>query len=80
MAFIEFNPFQTTITRRDGARASDDSYINMLATDAEIFEIMKQDVRRGIRMFQYPLPAQQCFGRNGDFILRWFPQATCSPY
>jgi len=51
-SLIEFNPFQTTQTRRDLARPADDSYINMLASDAEIFEILKTDLRRGIRLFQ----------------------------
>ncbi len=50
-AFIEFNPFQTTKTRRDRARPTDDSYINMLASDAEVFDILKTDLRRGVRLF-----------------------------
>ncbi len=51
-ALIEFNPFQTTKTRRDRARPTDDSFINMLASDAEIFDMLKSDLRRGIRLFQ----------------------------
>lgn len=51
LALIEFNPFQTTTRRRDGARPIDESYINILATDAEVLEILRSDVRRGVRMF-----------------------------
>ncbi len=50
-ALIEFNPFQTTTTRRNGARPIDESFINILATDSEIMDLLKQDVRRGIRLF-----------------------------
>ncbi len=51
LALIEFNPFQTTITRRDRARASEDSYITLLANNRELFEILLDDPERGVRLF-----------------------------
>ncbi|MDX1460225.1 MAG: hypothetical protein R3348_04140 [Xanthomonadales bacterium] len=51
LAMIEFNPFQTTQTRWRRALPAVDSFLAMLATDAELFEIAKQDLRRGIRLF-----------------------------
>lgn len=51
LAMIEFNPFQTTQTRWNGALPAVDSFLTMLATDAELLEIAKQDLTRGIRLF-----------------------------
>jgi hypothetical protein len=51
LAMIEFNPFQTTQTRWQGALPIVDTFLTMLATDAELFEIAKTDLRRGIRLF-----------------------------
>jgi len=51
VAVIEFNPFQTTITRYNRNRMLEDSYITILGTDAELWEIMKQDPTRGVRLF-----------------------------
>jgi hypothetical protein len=51
LAMIEFNPFQTTKTRWQGAQPIVDTFLTMLATDAELFEIAKTDLRRGIRLF-----------------------------
>ncbi|NND43782.1 MAG: hypothetical protein HKN58_00560 [Xanthomonadales bacterium] len=51
LAMIEFNPFQATQTRWQGAQPIVDSFLAMLATDRELFEITKQDLRHGIRLF-----------------------------
>ena len=51
LALIEFNPFQTTTTRWAGARAIEDSFITLLATDEELFQIALDDPTRGIRLF-----------------------------
>lgn len=51
LALIEFNPFQTTQTRWNRAKSTVDSFLTMLASDAEIWEIAKQDLTRGIRLF-----------------------------
>lgn len=51
LAVIEFNPFQTTITRHEGARSLEDSFLTMLGSDAEIADIMMQDPTRGVRLF-----------------------------
>ena len=51
LAIIEFNPFQATKTRWRRAEFAIDSFLTMLATDEELFEIARQDITRGIRMF-----------------------------
>ncbi|NNL94246.1 MAG: hypothetical protein HKO64_01355, partial [Xanthomonadales bacterium] len=51
LAMIEFNPFQTTQTRWNGALPAVDSFLTMLATDAELLEIAKEDLTRGVRLF-----------------------------
>lgn len=51
LAVIEFNPFQTTITRHEGARSLEDSFLTMLGNDEEIAEILMDDPTRGVRLF-----------------------------
>ncbi|MGJ8664471.1 MAG: hypothetical protein ACSHWU_12520 [Marinicella sp.] len=51
MAVIEFNPFQTTITRYERNRTLEDSYLTILGTNQELFEILMKDPTRGIRLF-----------------------------
>ncbi len=51
LAVIEFNPFQTTTTRHDGARSLEDSFLTMLGSDSEIADILMQDPTRGVRLF-----------------------------
>ncbi|MFT5521174.1 MAG: hypothetical protein ACI9IA_001774 [Enterobacterales bacterium] len=51
LAMIEFNPFQTTKSRWNGAVPVVDSFLSMLANDREIFEIAKQDITRGFLLF-----------------------------
>lgn len=51
LALIEFNPFQATVTRRNRARASEDSYFTLLATNRELFNLSLTDPERGIRLF-----------------------------
>ncbi|MCF6300915.1 MAG: hypothetical protein L3J52_07345, partial [Proteobacteria bacterium] len=48
---IEFNPFQTTLTRHQGALAIEDSFITMLGTEKEIRDITFEDPTRGIRLY-----------------------------
>lgn len=50
LALIEFNPFQTTLTRRDGAREAEDSFIALLSTPEELMDISLDDPETGIRM------------------------------
>jgi hypothetical protein len=52
LVLIEFNPFQTTITRRERAVALEESYIALLASPSELFEILLQDPARGLRMLE----------------------------
>ncbi|MGB0495076.1 MAG: hypothetical protein ACPGJI_01875 [Kangiellaceae bacterium] len=51
LAVIEFNPFQTTQTRWNGAISTVDSFITMLASNEELFAIGKEDPTRGFRLF-----------------------------
>ncbi len=52
LTVIEFNPFQTTHTRREGAVALEEAYIALLASDKEIFEIFLDDPGKALRMWQ----------------------------
>ena len=52
LTLIEFNPFQTTITRRQGAVALEDSYIALLASPSELFRMLLEDPTRGLRMLE----------------------------
>lgn len=51
LAVIEFNPFQTTITRYKRATALEDSFITMLGTEKEFREILLEDPTRGVRLY-----------------------------
>ena len=52
LIMIEFNPFQATVTRRNRAVALEDSYIALLASPRELFEILLDDPERGLRMLE----------------------------
>ena len=51
LALIEFNPFQTTSKRWDRAKFTLDSFITMLSNDEELWQILRQDLSRGIHLF-----------------------------
>ena len=51
LALIEFNPFQTTITRRTRAIPVEDSFISLLASPEEMLDITLDDPTTGIRMY-----------------------------
>lgn len=51
LAVIEFNPFQTTQTRWNRALPTLDSFITMLASDDELIALGKNDLTRGVRLF-----------------------------
>ena len=51
LVVIEFNPFQASQTRWNRAVFTIDSFITMLASDQELWDIAKQDPTRGIRLF-----------------------------
>ncbi len=51
LALIEFNPFQTSQTRWSRAKSTVDSFLTMLASDEELLEIAREDITRGIRLF-----------------------------
>ena len=50
LALIEFNPFQATKTRYQGAVPAIDAYVGMLASPRELLEILLEDPTRGIRI------------------------------
>ena len=52
LVLIEFNPFQTTKTRRRLAVALEEAYIALLASPAELWQILIDDPERGLRMLQ----------------------------
>jgi len=51
LALIEFNPFQTTVTRHNGAAEIEDSFISLLASPQEILTIAKEDPAKAARMY-----------------------------
>jgi hypothetical protein len=51
LTMIEFNPFQTTSTRWNRAKPVLDSFLTLLASAPELLEIAKQDITRGVRLF-----------------------------
>jgi hypothetical protein len=51
LALIEFNPFQTTTKRWDRAKFTLDSFITMLSNNEELWQILRQDLSRGIHLF-----------------------------
>jgi hypothetical protein len=59
LAIIEFNPFQTTQTRWNRAKALVDSYITVLGTDDELWQVAKQDLTRGMLMYNIKYIRQQ---------------------
>lgn len=52
LVMIEFNPFQTTVTRRNRAVALEDSYIALLASPQQLLDILLEDPARGLRMLE----------------------------
>jgi len=52
LVLIEFNPFQTTKTRRSRAVALEEAYIALLASPAELWQILLDDPERGLRMLE----------------------------
>lgn len=76
LAVIEFNPFQTTITRHQRALAIEDSFITMLGTEKEIRDITFEDPTRGIRLYNIR------YLRNGisaEMITDYFARAFRVP-
>lgn len=49
-AVLEFNPFQATRTRWEGAKPIDDSFVAILSSGEELFDILLTEPRRGIRL------------------------------
>ena len=52
LALIEFNPFQTTKSRRELQRAQEESYLALMASPRELWDFVVDDPESGIRMAQ----------------------------
>ncbi len=52
LALIEFNPFQTTKSRRELQRAQEESYLALMTSPRELWDIVVDDPESGIRMAQ----------------------------
>ncbi len=52
LTLVEFTPLQNTRARWDGARPVVDSYVAMLGGAGDIWEIVKRDPTRGVRVAQ----------------------------
>jgi hypothetical protein len=50
LTLIEFNPFQTTKTRYQGAVPAIDAYVGMLASPSELRQVLIEDPTRGVRI------------------------------
>ncbi|MEL7022891.1 MAG: hypothetical protein AAGL69_04030 [Pseudomonadota bacterium] len=50
LVIIEFNPFQTTVARRTLQKATEESYLALLANPSELRDITLSDPESGIRM------------------------------
>ena len=51
LTMIEFNPFQATQTRWNRAKPTVDSFLTMLASNDELLEVAKNEITRGVRLF-----------------------------
>ena len=77
LAMIEFNPFQTTQRRWQGAKPVVDSFLSMLASDEELFEIAKQDITRGILLFNIRYIRNNI---SSEIITSFFGRGIFPPY
>jgi len=50
LTLIEFTPLQNTTARWEGARPAVDSFVSMLADGSDVWEIVKREPTRGIRL------------------------------
>lgn len=49
LVMIEFNPFQTTRSRRELQRAQEDSYLALMTSEEELWDMIVEDPESGIR-------------------------------
>lgn len=74
LAVIEFNPFQTTTKRYNGAKPSIDSFVSMLASTPELWDVAMEDLKRGalllnIRYLRGDISAQMTTHHFGGFLI-----------
>jgi hypothetical protein len=77
LALIEFNPFQTTQTRWERAQFTVDSYITMLANNAELWQILREDLNRGIHLFNIKYIRNHV---SAEMITSYYARQIFPPY
>lgn len=50
IALIEFNPFQATIARRNGAREAEETMLAIFGSPQEFLRVLMEDPERGVRL------------------------------
>ncbi len=76
LAVIEFNPFQTTITRHQGALPIEDSFITMLGTEKEFRKILMDDPTRGVRLYNIKYLRDSI---SAEMVTSYFAQSFQEP-
>jgi hypothetical protein len=80
LTLIEFNPFQATRTRYQGAVPAIDAYVGMLASPEELREILVEDPTRGVRILTIHLlrddvSAEMATWYFGEFLRPPIPES-----
>ncbi len=76
LAILEFNPFQTTITRHQRALSLEDSFVTLLASDQELRDITLDDPTRGIRLYNIRYLRD---GISAEMVTNFFGRAFSVP-
>lgn len=76
LAILEFNPFQTTMTRHQRALSLEDSFVTLLASDQELKDIALDDPTRGIRLYNIRYLRD---GISAEMVTNFFGRAFSVP-
>jgi hypothetical protein len=76
LVVLEFNPFQTTITRHKRARSLEDSFLTMLASDQELMDLTLSDPTRGVRLYNIKYLRD---GISAEMVTNFFGGALRAP-
>ncbi|MBQ4861055.1 hypothetical protein J8L98_05000 [Pseudoalteromonas sp. MMG013] len=77
LALIEFNPFQATTTRWDRAQFTVDSYITMLANNDELWRILREDLTRGVHLYNIKYIRNHV---SAEMITSYYAREIFPPY
>ncbi|RJE75535.1 hypothetical protein BGP78_02100 [Pseudoalteromonas sp. MSK9-3] len=77
LALIEFNPFQTTTTRWERAQFTVDSYITMLANNAELWQILREDLKQGVHLYNIKYLRNHV---SAEMITSYYAREIFPPY